>query len=96
MKTLHIVGNAANMVQLAIKLGNHNFDSFDNNWNIRNTFLRAVDNTRCLNNRYNGYSVFDPITKQIIYKSNSPIKIVDKQMIIAGRLWRKYYSRDMR
>lgn len=96
MKTFKIKGAARNMVELAKKLGKKDFDNFNDNWNIRNSALRAKDFTRCTNTRFNGLSVFDPVTKITTFKSNSPVKMIGRQQVIGGKLWRKYYTSEMR
>jgi hypothetical protein len=55
---------------------------------VRNVNLRKVKSVT--HERYNGISVFDPITKKQYYTSNSPKKIVGRQAIINGKLWRRY------
>lgn len=42
--------------------------------------------------RYNGISCYNPKLHTWELKSNSPEKIVGKQSIINGKLWRKYYQ----
>jgi hypothetical protein len=58
--------------------------------NVRNAKLRAVQH--CNHTRYNGISVFDPITKSQYYTSGSSRKIEGRQAIINGKLWRKYIT----
>lgn len=82
----------AYLVAFAKALGKYDHMDLDDNWNIRNSNLRAVDFTRCQNTRFNGLSVFDPATKMTAFKSNSPVKMTGKQMIINGKLWRKFYA----
>lgn len=86
------------LINLAKKLGKKDWDCLDNNWNIRNSELRAQGHAtnRFANHRYTGILVFDPLTKNTKLVSNSPVKILGKQLIFSGKLYRKYYGPDMR
>jgi len=58
---------------------------------VRNRELRAVDTVR--HERYNGISVFDPVTKKTRMVSGAPKKIEGRQAIINGKLWRRYSAK---
>lgn len=79
---------------LAQKLGKKEWNCIDENWNIRNTELRSTKHKS--QTRYNGVLCFDPATKATKLISNSPIKIIDRQVIFNGKLYRKFYGSDMR
>lgn len=96
MKEFVIVGTARTIVEFAKKLGKTEQSELNSNWFIRNSELRAVNFGRFKNYRFEGISCFDPITKQTTFKSNSPKKIVGRQAIINGKLWRKFYGPSMR
>lgn len=57
---------------------------------VRKGELRAYDGHK--DHVYNGISVFDPKTKKSWLTSGTPKKIIGRQAIINGKLWRKYYD----
>lgn len=87
LRKFKIKGFSPNITKLAIALGKYNHNTLDDNWYVRNASLRS---TTGLKPRYNGYTMFDPITKKTTFKSNAPAKLKGKQTIINGKLWRKY------
>lgn len=95
MKSIRLFAHSPKyIVALAKRLGKNDWDTLNNNWNIRNHELRYCNYKT--KPRYIGVLCFDPATKQSKLVSNSPIKLINRQHIFNGKLWRRYYGPDMR
>jgi hypothetical protein len=91
IKAITITCTAAALFLLLKKLGKKEWQSQETRiMFIRKSELRSVQYVA--DKKFNGISVFDPVTKKQWYTSGSPKKIEGRQAIINGKLWRKYYN----
>jgi hypothetical protein len=92
MKPIVVRCSAETLCLIFEKLGIKEWNSVDAlTLYVRKGDLRAYDGYAAKS--YNGISVFDPKTKKSWLTSGAPKKIIGRQAIINGKLWRKYLSK---
>lgn len=85
--------SAAHLFLLLNKIGIKEWHSVENmELYVRKGDLRAYEGV--IDSRYAGIYVFNPKTKSGHFTSNVPKRIIGRQAIINGKLWRKYYDKN--
>lgn len=86
MKTVIITAYPYNLAKLLICLGCKEHSEISDYIEVTHRRFRNIRNVE----RYNGFTCFNPVTKEIAFKSNAPVRVTT-QAIVNGCLWRKIY-----